>query len=579
MRRRTQVRCRNPLTPFSDVPKFDFSNLKGDLAGGLVAGVIALPLALAFGVQSGLGPEAGLYGGIALGIIAAALGGTRTQASGPTGPMTVVSASIVAYAIEKTGDIESGLGLILLCFLAGGLFQIGLGLLGIGRYIRYFPYPVISGFMSGVGVIIILLQLWPLLGSKSPKSTIEVVSDIATPLGVINWAAVALGLLTLVVNYVFPKITKKVPSVLVALVVGTVVSLILPVDVMRIGSIPSGLPSPQLKAMFDIDPSHWTFIVQSGLTLALLGSIDSLLTAVIADNITKDRHDARRELVGQGVGNAVAAIFGGIPGAGATKGTVVNIKAGGRTRLSGVVHGLFQLAALVGAAGLASYIPASVLAGLLISVGIAIIDYRGIRDLMHVPKSDAAVMLVVFVWTVFGNLIHAVAAGIVLASLLFMKRAGDIAEQRTTINTLPDADDGSGESTIQPAPDPEPVWPDEPGDGIDGGTSGPVVIKHLYGPLFFGFSSGFRDLVESLPPGKGILVIRMERVPHIDQSGLYGLEDAILKLSRDGRTVVLTGLQTQVDDMLRRINIVPDLVPEERVFNKFSDFQSWLAAN
>jgi SulP family sulfate permease len=200
---------------------YDFKNLKGDISGGLVAGIIALPLALAFGVQSGMGAAAGLYGAIAVGIFAAMFGGTATQASGPTGPMTVVSASIVAFAIQSAGSLEEGLGLVLMCFLAGGIFQILLGLLGVGRYIRYFPYPVVSGFMSGVGLIIIFLQLWPLMGSSSPKSTIEVFTKIAQPLSKLNWYAVGLGTLALVVNYTFPLITKKIPSGLGALLVGT----------------------------------------------------------------------------------------------------------------------------------------------------------------------------------------------------------------------------------------------------------------------------------------------------------------------------------------------------------------------
>ena len=304
-------------------------HLKGDLSGGFVAGIIALPLALAFGVQSGLGAAAGLYGAIAVGVFAAAFGGTATQASGPTGPMTVVSASIVVFAVDATGSLEAGLGIVLMSFLAGGVFQILLGLAGIGKYIKYFPYPVVSGFMSGVGLIIVLLQVWPLLGSSSPKSTIEVITRIGEPLAALNLSAVGLGLLTLVVNYTFPKLTKAVPSVLVALVVGTGVALVGGLDVPTIGDIPSGFPPFRLGTVIQVSPEYFGFIVQSGITLALLGSIDSLLTSVIADNLTKDRHDSRRELIGQGIGNVVAALFGGIPGAGATKGTVVAINAGG----------------------------------------------------------------------------------------------------------------------------------------------------------------------------------------------------------------------------------------------------------
>ena len=540
---------------------YDWKNLQGDLFGGLVAGIIALPLALAFGVQSGLGAEAGLYGGIAVGIFAALFGGTPTQASGPTGPMTVVSASIVAYAISTAGSIEAGLGLVLMCFLAGGVLQIGLGLLGVGRYVRYFPYPVVSGFMSGVGIIIVLLQLWPLLGSKSPKSTVEVVTKIGEPLANINWAALGLGLFTLAVNLLFPKVTKKVPSVLVALLAGTLVALLFGLDVQKIGDIPSGLPSLKLGTILDVSPEHYVFILQSGVTLALLGSIDSLLTSVIADNLTKDRHNSRRELIGQGIGNMIAAVFGGIPGAGATKGTVVNINAGAKTRLSGITHGLFQLAALLGLGSLVAYIPLPVLAGLLISVGIAIIDTKGLKHLTDVPKSDAAVLVIVLVWTVFGNLIHAVGAGVVLASVLFMKKASDLIEAGTSMQPL----------------DPEPVWEDEADAGSP--SDGSVYIKHLYGPLFFGFSAGFRELAESLPDDAKIIVIRGERVPYIDQSGLYTLEDAVLNLTRGGKSVVLTGFRGQPIDMLRRIDLIPELVPEDRLFDTYAEFETQLRSD
>lgn len=532
---------------------FDFKHWRGDVLGGLVAGIIALPLALAFGVQSGMGPAAGLYGGIAVGIFAALFGGTPTQASGPTGPMTVVAASIVLFATTATGSIENGLGIILMCFLAGGIFQILLGVLGIGKYIRYFPYPVVSGFMSGVGLIIIILQLWPLLGSKSPKSTIEVFSRFNEVIGQINFSALSVGILTLVVNYTFPLITKKVPSVLVALLVGTGTALLLNLDVPMIGQIPSGIPALQFGTLLNIDPKYFTFIIQSGITLALLGSIDSLLTSVIADNITKDQHNSKQELIGQGIGNMIAAIFGGIPGAGATKGTVVAIKAGAKTRLSGITHGLFQLVALLGAGALVAYIPLSVLAGLLISVGIAIIDYRSLGHLRKVPRADAAVLIIVLLWTVFGNLIHAVAAGVLLASVLFMKRASDLAEQESTLTKL----------------DPEPVWDDE----IEINRNASVYIKHLYGPLFFGFTAGFRALADSLPADATTLLVRMERVPYIDQSGLYTLEDTILRLTQRGVKVILIGLETQPQDMLRRIELIPNLVPEANLFPDCQAYQ------
>lgn len=535
---------------------FDTRHLKGDLSGGFVAAIIALPLALAFGVQSGLGAEAGLYGAIAVGIFAAWFGGTPTQASGPTGPMTVVAASVLVFANSVTTSKEEALGIVLLSFFACGALQIVLGLLGVGKYIRYFPYPVISGFMSGVGLIIIILQLWPLVGVPSPKSTIAVFTKMADPQTALNWAALAVGLLTLVVNYTFPKVSKKVPSVLVALFVGTAVTHLLKLNVPVIGDIPSGFPDLKLGTLLLVSPEHYFTVLKFGLTLALLGSIDTLLTSVIADNITKDRHDSRQELVGQGIGNMLAAVFGGIPGAGATKGTVVAINAGAKTRLAGTSHGLFQLAALLGAGKLVSYIPHSVLAGLLISVGVAIIDYRGLRHIKHIPRADSAVMAIVLVWTVFGNLIYAVAMGIVLASILFMKKVGDLAEAGATVEKL----------------ERETPWDDE--GALSEVES--IYIKHLDGPLFFGFSAQFRTIAEGLPPETSLLVIRMERVPYIDQSGLYTLEEAILSLTTRGKKVALSGLQSQCEDMLERIQVIPALVPKEQVFDNFEACRAWI---
>ena len=534
-------------------------NIKGDLSGGLIAGIIALPLALAFGVQSGMGAAAGLYGAIAVGIFAAAFGGTRTQASGPTGPMTVVSAAVVAYGVEKTGSLEAGLGIVLLAFLLGGVLQIVLGLLRVGKYVRYFPYPVISGFMSGVGLIIIFLQVWPFLGSSSPKSTVKVFTRLGEPLSQINWAAVGLGTLTLVTYYLFPKITKRVPAVLVALVVGTVAGLIVTsqgIVVPIIGDIPSGFPAIQVQNMFAVAPEHAQFIIESAVTLALLGSVDSLLTSVIADNITGDRHDSNRELIGQGIGNMVAAVFGGIPGAGATKGTVVNINAGGTSRLSGIIHGVFQLAVLLGAGFIAAKIPLSVLAGLLISVGIAIIDRRGFKHLRTVPKSDSVVMIVVLIWTVFGNLIHAVAAGIVLASILFMKKMGDMAEEESRLVSPVD----------------EELWEDEAAVG----TMDNVLIKHLSGPLFFGSSSGFLALASTLPETIDVLVVRMDNVPYIDQSGLYALEDTLIELRDRGVKIALIHPLEQPRAQLERLELIPAIVPLDQIFESMKACEAWL---
>ncbi len=536
--------------------------LKGDIIGGLVAGVVALPLALAFGVQSGMGAAAGLYGAIMLGIFAAIFGGTATQASGPTGPMTVVSAALVAAAVQMMGSLDSALGIILLSFLLGGVFQIVFGLLNIASYVKYFPYPVVSGFMSGVGLIIVILQLFPFAGLSSPKSTVAVLQDLPRLFAEFNWQALTLGLLTVVIYYLFPKITKSIPSALVALIIAALTGYFLRWDVPIIGDIPSGLPAIQLSVMFtNIPPEAYMLIIEYALVLAVLGSIDSLLTSVIADNMIKTRHNSNRELIGQGIGNMLAAVFGGIPGAGATKGTVVNINSGGRTRLSGAIHGLFLLMVLLGLGTLASYIPLSVLAGILIPIGFKIVDTRGLKFLRHVPKADAAVLILVLLITTFGSLIYAVGIGVALASLLFMKKAADLGEKSLTIKPINRLES-------------EKPWQDEM--AFYEAYKNKVLIKHLEGPLFFGFTSYFKSQVKQISEDAHALIIRFDKVPHIDQSGLFALEDAIFDLQSKGIAVLLINIHDQPRNMMEAIDLIPDLVPEDRIFSNIQEAFLWL---
>lgn len=530
---------------------FDTSNLKGDFTGGLVAGVVALPLALAFGVQSGLGATAGLYGAIAVGIFAAIFGGTATQASGPTGPMTVVSAALVAGAIELTGSLEAGMGIILVAFFLGGLFQVAFGFMNIAGYVKYFPYPVVSGFMSGVGLIIVLLQIFPFAGLPASKSTIDVISNLPALAGA-NVYALILGAITVGIYLLFPKITKAVPSALVALITATLIAYFSGWDVPIIGEIPSGLPALQIGKMWPIDMSALSLIIEYGLVLAVLGSIDSLLTSVIADNMTKTKHNSNRELIGQGIGNMLAAVIGGIPGAGATKGTVININAGGRTRISGAVHGLFLLAILLGLGSLAAHIPLCVLAGLLLPIGAKIIDFKGLKHLAKVPRADAVVLIIVLLITTFGSLIQAVGIGVALAALLFMKKSADLGEKGLEVGPVSDFDG-------------EKPWQDEL--AFYDKYKEQVIIKHLYGPLFFGFTSHFKDEIGRLPKDIKALIIRMDRVPYIDQSGLYALEETVFDLRQRDVEVVFIGLQEQPLDMLTSIDLIPDLVPTEDLFD------------
>lgn len=531
----------------------DTSNLRGDFFGGLTAGVVALPLALAFGVQSGMGAIAGIYGAIALGIFAAWFGGTNTQISGPTGPMTVVSAVVIATEIELHGSLDAALGTIIAIFLLAGFLQIVLGVLKVGQYIRYMPYPVVSGFMSGIGVIIIVLQIFPFLGHVSPKKIPDIFAEVPNVLPLANFEAVGLALATIVTIYLFPLVTKVIPSALVALLVLTAASTFMGLDVAIIGNIPEGLPALHFDALDHIDFRDPMLIIIPALTLAALGTIDSLLTSIVADNMTKTQHNSNKELVGQGIGNMVTAVLGGIPGAGATMRTVVNINSGGKTRLSGVIHGVALLLVLIGAGAYASLIPLPVLAGILITVGIGIIDYKGLKHILHVPKSDAAVMLIVLTMTVFVDLLQAVAVGMVLASVLFMKKMSDIVEDKSSIGSV---DDFTREE----------AWVDE--TEISEDILQKVYIKHFDGPIFFGFAAKFQEMTRALPD-VDVVIMRMDKVPYIDQSGMYAIEDAVMALQEKSVLVLLIGIQKQPEDMLRRIGLVPDMIADQHLYEDF----------
>ncbi len=554
----TKVRIVRDSTSMNGI--FNKQTLRGDIFGGITAGVVAIPLALAFGVSSGLGAIYGLYGAFALGIVAAIFGGTPSQISGPTGPMTVVSATVVAAALAEFGKLESAWGLIIACFIAAGVFQILMGVFGLGRFIRYIPYPVLSGFMSGIGTIIIIIQIFPFLGQVSPKGTLTVLMALSGVMENINWTATLIGIGTIVIVFWFPKISKTIPSALIALVGMTLITAIFKLDVPKIGDVPEGFPKLLLGNLSQLGSEHFVLVLKFGAMLAALGAIDSLLTSVVADNITRTRHNSNKELIGQGLGNMLSACIGGLPGAGATMRTVVNVKAGGRTRLSGAIHGFLLLALLLGAGPLAEEIPLSVLAGILITVGIGIIDYKGIRQLKHIPRSDAFILITVLVLTVFWNLLFAVAVGLVLAAIFFMKQSSDLGEEKTKASLLGEFARGR-------------PWADEM--NLPDAMYERVYIKHPQGPLFFGFAFSFKNLMVEMPE-VDYVVIRMRQVPFIDQSGAYALEEALVELRDKGIIVALTGLNEASRDRLTRMKIIPSLLPEAQDFESFSECLVWL---
>ena len=611
-----------------------FSNIKGDAFGGITAGIVALPLALAFGVSSGLGPTAGLYGAIFISFFAALFGGTSTQISGPTAPMTAVSMVIIAGIIAvNDGDVNKALPIILTVFLLAGLMQIGLGILGIGQYIRYIPYPVVSGFMTAIGVIILITQIFPSVGYY-PKEDIEFVSQfkpqaeelilenilrdeagegilvlenfketisrageiteaqilaesqtlaakgasgvlgtfkaLPNALKNINWLELALALATIFIIYGFKRITKVVPSTLVALIVVSGAAVAFGFDYRPIEQIPEGFPYPVLEIFTGFKLGNLTPYIFTALTLALLGAIDSLLTSVVADNMTKTKHKPNKELVGQGIGNSIGAIFGGLPGAGATIRTVVNINSGGKTKLSGMIAGVMLLFILLALGPIASRIPAAVLAGILITVGIGVMDYKGLKAIPNLPRdmklgplkisSEVVIMLVVLVLASVWNLVYAVGIGLIIASLMFMKKIGDLTASRSDVKALK-----------------EEVWKDE--INFPEKLKEEVFIKHLKGPLFFGSTSDFQSLAAQIPKTASTVVMRLDRMQYMDQSGLYAMEDMLQDLQKNNVQVLFVGLLEQPRYMMERIDIIPDFIPENHIFENFDDCIKWVKEN
>jgi SulP family sulfate permease len=603
-----------------------FSNFKGDAFGGITAGIVALPLALAFGVSSGLGPSAGLYGAIFIGFFAALFGGTDTQISGPTAPMTAVSMVVIATIIvANDGSIEKALPIILTIFLLAGLMQIALGMMGIGQYIRFIPYPVVSGFMTAIGVIILITQILPSLGyypkedtifveqfkpqaeelilenilkeeagegilvlenftetidraklitqedvlkesqtlaSKEASGVLGALKVLPRALTNINWLEVILALSTIFIIYGFKRITKVVPSTLVALIIVSGVAIGFDLKYRPIEEIPSGLPIPNLEIFTGFSFSSISPYIFTALTLALLGAIDSLLTSVVADNMTKTKHKPNKELVGQGIGNSIAAVFGGLPGAGATIRTVVNINSGGKTRLSGMIAGLMLLFILLALGPIASQIPAAVLSGILITVGIGVMDYKGLKAIPNLPRdikfgpfklsSEVLIMIVVLLLSTFWNLVYAVGIGLVIASLMFMKKIGDLTGERSDVKSLK-----------------EEVWEDE--IGFPENLKQEVFIKHIKGPLFFGSTSNFQQLTLQIPDTAHYVIMRLDRMAYMDQSGLYAMEDMLQDLKKKDIDVFFVDLLKQPRYMMERIDIIPDFIPEEHIFSSFDE--------
>jgi len=542
--------------------KFNILHVKGDVLGGLTAGVVTLPLALAFGLQSGLGAVSGLYCAILLGAIAILFGGTRTLISTPTGPMTVVAALTISQAISIAGSLELALGTIIGIFILAGVVQIVFGLLKIGGNIKYIPYPVLSGFMTGIGIILILFEMFPLMGLPAPSTIYGVLSGWPQAMREMNLQALGLGGLTLVILYATPKVSTTIPAALMALLVGTFVALVTGFSIPLIGEVAQGLPTLQLEPLWHVDVSQPSFIISAALTLGALGCIDTLLTAVIVDKITETKHQSNRELIGQGMGNVASALFGGLPGAGTTMSSIVNVKAGGRTRLAGVVSSLFLLAVLLGLGKYVQYVPIPVLAGILITVGLDIIDYKGLKEVVKVDWAESAILFIVLFLTVFVDLITAVGAGMTLSVFIFMKKMGDIGEEKIVLFPLRSL-------KIRKPCDlrEEFVLPQ---DYLD-----TVYIKTFTGPVFFGFSHFLIDNIKQLPSVK-ILVFEMNRVPYLDQSAAHALELVFEYMQKREIRVLLANINPQPLEMLRAVDLTPRIIPEQHIFDDIFDCIRWL---
>ncbi len=512
-------------------------NIKGDVFGGVTAAVIALPMALAFGVASGAGPEAGLYGAVLVGLFAALFGATPTLISEPTGPMTVVITAVIAGFIAT--NPEDGLAMVFTVVMMAGILQMLFGFLKLGDYVTMMPYTVISGFMSGIGIILIILQIAPFLGHATPGGgVLGTLENLDTLIGDIVISETILALFTIALIVFFPKkFARYIPPQLLALVLGTILSIVFFADdnIRSIGEIPTGLPDIQMP-VFSLE--QWSIMLINALVLALLGSIDALLTSVIAENMTKKESDSNKELFGQGLGNLVSGMFGGLPGAGATMGTVLNIKTGAKTALSGVIRAVILIVVILGASELTEQIPLAVLAGIAMKVGYDIIDWAFLKRAHSVSKKAALIMYVVIILTVFVDLITAVAIGIFIANFLTIQRITKI--QEDSLKTI-DTSEGEGLNNDETE--------------ILQQADGKILIFTLHGALVFGMSKVISRKFAVLDEHE-VLLIDFAEVPVLGVSSSLALETMILEDIDAGKPVYISGASPQVVQRLTNLGVM-----------------------
>lgn len=517
------------------------ANIRGDVFGGVTAAVVALPLALAFGIASGAGPVAGIYGAVVVGLFAAIFGGTPTQISGPTGPMTVIMTAMTAEYFALYPD--DGLALAFTTVFLGGCLQIVFGLFRLGKYIIMVPYPVISGFMTGIGAIIILLQIGPFLGFDSSGSVVDAVVSLPGQISEFSLPALLTGVITLAIVLMWRgRVSEFIPSPILALVIGTAASLLLFTDagLERIGQIPAGLPELHLPT-FHADVVQ--FMITNALMLAVLGSIDSLLTSLVADSVTGTHHRSDRELLGQGVGNAAAGILGGLPGAGATMRTMTNIRAGGTGPLSGVVHALVLLGGVMGLGVLFENIPLAALAGILIKVGIDIIDWPFLRRLHQIPVFPAVLMITVLLLTVFVDLITAVFVGVFIKNLVTIDKLSDLQLGMVIFS------DGDHDADRLPETEREAL----------AAHQGEALLVRITGPISYAVGRGLTQRFQQHIDCARMLLIDITDASIVGVSSTLMLEGLIRKALSDGVTVKLIGANAIRHQELNKFGVL-DLV-------------------
>ncbi|MHA7878934.1 MAG: bicarbonate transporter BicA [Saccharospirillum sp.] len=527
-----------------------FDNLKGDLFGGLTAAVISLPMALAFGVASGAGAEAGLYGAVLVGLFAALFGGTPTLISEPTGPMTVVMTAVLTTMIAE--NPENGRAMAFTVVMMAGVFQIALGALKLGKYITLMPYSVISGFMSGIGIILVILQLAPFLGHPSPPGGVTgTLAALPELVRSIRPVELILGLLTLGLLFFAPSHWRRyVPVQLIALVAGTLVSITLLgfFEVRRIGEINLGLPSLVIPTF---SWGQWSSMLVDAFVLGTLGCIDALLTAVIADSLTRKEHQSNKELVGQGIGNLMSGLFGGLPGAGATMGTVVNIQTGARSALSGIVRAVTLIIVILGAARLTESIPLAVLAGIAVHVGINILDWSFVKRAHRVSLAATFIMYGVMFFTVFFDLIVAVGLGVFIANIITIERLSRV--QTKNIKTITDSDDAI-------------VLDDEEKQLLDD-AQGKLLLLYLSGPMMFGVSKAIAR-EHSAVMNCHAMVVDISDVPLVDATVSLAIENAIKDALDAGKSVFLVRPTQETSRFLEGVGVLNMLPPEHQCENR-----------